>query len=250
MFTGEDALVPLAMVPEGCEIEGLERYLPSPTRIRQYVTVATVDSFIGYLDKFAHPTGAIFANEPKSQIVAVLDYHGMAGEAHASWCTHRLTLDLKKSREWHVWRGKHGLSLTQAQFADFLEDNNADIVHPEAASVLEAAMHLEATKTVKFRSALNLDNGATQFTYDEAVEGKGKGTIKVPSRFTIRIPIMAGQHPTDIEARLRYRISDEGGLTFTYKLANPDKLLEDQFEAICVNIAEETGIVPFMGTLD
>ena len=238
-------VTPIALVPEGYMQLDLERCLPEPARIRETVGVSDVKSFVLYWKDYHTATSKIFADESKSQIAAVLDYHGDI----ASWCTHRLVLTLNKSREWLVWRGKHGTGLTQEQFADFLEDNLADITAPDAASVLEAASHLEANKTVKFKSGINLDSGAVQFTYDEAVEGKGRGTLKVPNRFTVGIPIMAGQDPTAIEVRLRYRISADGVLSFIYKLDNPGRLLEQQFEAITEYIGRACDCEAYLGSI-
>ena len=155
-------------------------------------------------------------------------------------------------------------------FAEFLEDNFLNIVEPDGATVLQAAAHLEAKKTVSFKSGVRLDNGAVQLSYEENVDGKGKGnlvnlsqfTLGIPveenvdgkgkgnlvilSQFTLGIPVFENGDPVAVEARLRYRIKDDA-LTFTYLLNNPQKVLDAAFDAVLTKVQAETGIAPYLG---
>lgn len=235
---------PLVVVPAGYELQNLETYLPAPKQIRQTVNLNDVRSFIGYVNRFKD-NSAVFVDMEKLKAVAVLDYHE---PNYPAWGSHKATLTLKHSAEWQAWKNKDRQTFGQVQFAEFLEDNQIDIVEPDGATVLEAAMHLEAKKTVKFTSGTNLANGAAQLVYEEAIEGKGRGNIVIPTRFKLGIAIFEGGLPVQIDARLRYRIIDDK-LTFTYILERPADLLRTAFNIVVQQIADETGIIPLAGSL-
>lgn len=83
--------------------------------------------------------------------------------------------------------------MNQADFARFIEDNAPDIASPPAADMIEISRSLEAKKKVNFASAIRLDNGKTEFTYEEDIEGTAaKGRLQVPQVFTIGIPVPEG----------------------------------------------------------
>jgi uncharacterized protein YfdQ (DUF2303 family) len=239
--------VTATIIPEGYEIQSLERFQLRPSRRRAEAVLTTVDSFARYFKDFGTFNSQIFADPSTHAVKAVLDYHDTVPDK-PSWCSDKAVLHLSLSLQWRTWKSNHNKALSQVQFAEFLEDNSVDIVEPDGAAVLECAMNLEARKTVKFKSAVNLDNGAAQFTYDEAVEGKGKGLITVPTRFVLRLPIFEGGEPVDIQARLRYRIKDDA-LTFTYLMDRPERLLKDAFDAVLLQIEQATGVNPFIGSV-
>jgi uncharacterized protein YfdQ (DUF2303 family) len=239
--------VPVAIIPPGYTVEAHEELLTSPLRQRASASLSTVDSFILYVNKFGSANKQLFANTLKSQVDAILDYHAESNGA-ASWCTHCASLSLQLSQQWQTWKSRHGRAMSQVEFAEFLEDNCPDIVEPDGAAVLEAASSLEANKTVKFKSGVNLSNGTVQITYDEQVEGKGKGQIIVPARFILGIPVFEGNDPIPVNARLRFRIKDDV-ITFTYLLDKPERILKDAFDLVLKHIEEGTEIKPFLGSV-
>jgi len=242
-----DIFAPFSIVPTGCHVEPLERYMERPVRRRADAVFSTVESFTRYFKEFANANSQIFA-DPSGQIIrAILDYHNAIPD-RPSWCTDKASLRFSLSLQWQTWKANHNRALSQVHFAEFLEDNSVDIVEPDGAAVLECAMNLEAKKTVRFKSAVNLDNGAAQFTFEEAVEGKGKGLLTVPTRFTLAIPIFEGGEPVQIPARLRYRIKDDV-LTFTYLMDRPERLLKSAFDTVLEQIEEATSVKPFLGSV-
>jgi uncharacterized protein YfdQ (DUF2303 family) len=237
---------PFALLPAGFSTESLENFLDAPRRIRQAVTLADAESFNAYLNEFKTENTRIFADRRASTLTAVIDYHG--GEDSPSWCSHRAVLILEKSPEWNAWLGKNGQQLSQTAFAEFLEDNVGDIAEPDNATILEAARSLEAKKTVHFKSGVNLDNGAVQFTYAEDVNGTtSKAAIKVPTRFVLGLSPYAGGQPIKVAARLRYRITNDV-LTFTYLIERPHKILEFAFDAVLESVERAVQIMPLLGS--
>jgi hypothetical protein len=97
---------------------------------------------------------------------------------------------------------------------------------------------LRTKAAVGFKSGINLQNGAVQLTYDESVEGKGKGQLTIPSEFVVGLAPFVHGAPYRVNARLRYRISDDK-LTFAFALDRPHRVVESAFRLACVEIEEQ-----------
>ncbi len=245
-------LVPYAVIPNNCKVEDLSRLLfnehaERPERKQGTITVLDGVSFCEYYTLFSDENSRAFADETKSRILAVLDYH----EAHDSgprWGKHRLDLPLRHSPEWETWNGEDAKNQTQTAFAEFMEDNAPDIVSPDAATMREIAMDLSAKNDVNFASGVRLANGQVQLVYNETIVGTyGKGQMEIPERFTISIPVHVGAERVEMVVRLRYRING-GKLTFSYHLFRPDAVERAAFVAVRQSIEQALGIRIINGT--
>jgi uncharacterized protein YfdQ (DUF2303 family) len=247
IFPNEDVdSIPFLLVPDGFKVESVERFLPFPQRRRACVSMTSVESFTRYINEFkSDDAPRIFAAKSRNALTCIFDYHTPGGAN--GWNEHQAILGLSLSKEWQTWLTSSGRALSQVAFAEFLEDNFLNIVEPNGATVLQAAAHLEAKKTVSFKSGVRLDNGAVQLSYEENVDGKGKGNLVIPSTFTLGIPVFENGDPVAVEARLRYRIKDDV-LTFTYILNNPQKVLDTAFDAVLTQVQADTGIAPYLGS--
>jgi len=239
--------VPFAILPDAYAPKSLEDLLLTPTRIRAKVALTDEASFQTYVDQFKTENTRIFAKRTENSFTAVIDYHG--GEDEPSWCTHTAKLTLELSIEWRTWMSKNNQPMKQVDFAEFLEDNLADIAEPESATIMESATKLEAKKSVAFKSGINLDNGAVQFEFAEEINGTAtKGHLKVPTKFTLGLSPFVGGPLIKVPARLRYRISGEGLLTFTYIIERPHKVIEFAFDNVLDSVATGTQIRPLLGS--
>ena len=136
-----------------------------------------------------------------------------------------------------------GKTMKQADFAKFIEDNLPDIAEPNGSDLLIISRSLEAKKKVDFESAVRLDNGETQFTYNEEIKGTaGKGTLEIPEIFVLGIPVFHGGDAYKLEARLRYRIND-GQLLMWFDLLRPERLLEDAFNQVIARVKEQLPVM-------
>jgi hypothetical protein len=79
--------------------------------------------------------------------------------------------------------------MSQAQFAEHLEDMAHTIVEPSAADLLEVAKTFQAKRNVDFSQAVRLDSGDVELSYAETTTAKvgTKGHIEVPSVFTLAL---------------------------------------------------------------
>ena len=238
---------PFIVVPEGHTIESLEHTLAQPSRIVASITMRDAASFIGYVKRHADDGSSIYGQlgmQPK--FVAIIDDNE---PTDPQWRQHTVSYSCPLSREWATWTGTNNNKKprSQEEFAQFIEDNLLDIIEPASADILLISRTLEAKKAVNFASAVRLDNGEVQFTYNEEIRGTaGKGQMKVPETFVIAIPVFEGDALYKITARLRYRIKD-GDLTIWYDLEREHKTIEAAAKAVWSAIEEATGKTIYNG---
>jgi uncharacterized protein YfdQ (DUF2303 family) len=248
---------PFVVVPDGYGVKPLDHLERlNPDRIGAKVAFNDVESLIRYVERFK-PEGAlaIFASpDPQNPIVlVVLDYH--QGE-DPSFCTHKARLLFLTTKEWQEWVNASGRPMDQVAFARFVETHLPDIVEPPGAHLLEVVRTLEAKKKVNFRSEVRLDNGERQFVYEEDIKsaagsGTQKGTLQVPERFTLGLRIWKGSDARwQVEALLRFRISDEGRLQLWFDLERPDDVIEAAFKRTIADLKAKWPEQFFLGTVE
>lgn len=231
------------VLPKDYAVQVIEELRPKLERIQANVSLSDTRSFIAYVQKFREDGTLMFAEPQHGTLKAVIDYH----TSSPAWREHSAQLILSHTPEWKAWISKNNRDLTQREFAEFLEDRVLSIVEPDGALLVEVAKHLEAKRNVKFASGVSLENNAATFSYVEEIEGRGKGNVTVPTRFTLGLSPWRGTDPYQLKARLRYSVSEQG-LTFRFVLDDPEKVLEAAFKDILAHIHEETGFDALIGS--
>jgi uncharacterized protein YfdQ (DUF2303 family) len=206
----------LLLVPSedgSTKVIDLRDYNESPRRKVGSRTVRDVRSFLTYLKKHREDNTELWADEPNSKIVAVIDAHEKAG-LDAGHEGHRITLDLAQTPEWKTWMKSNGVKMTQAEFAEFIEANAADITVPDPATFLEIAQTLLGSVNADWQSAHRLANGQIDFGYKETVTARAgqQGELQIPADFTIAVRPYLGSHRYSLKAHFRYRIN-QGNVT-------------------------------------
>lgn len=227
-------------------------FADTPPSIEQVVTLRDVESFTNYWNLYSDADSRVFADRDGGKFTAVLDYHvSDDGRLHtARWGTHKAVLQLRHTEEWTAWLAKSGQKMTQAEFAEFIEDNAPDIFEPPSAIMLELATTLDATTSAQFEQATNLHNGQVQLSFREDVKGTFGGAEKktVPREFKIQVSVYEGQPLIVVVARIRYRITG-GKLTIWYDLLHTDRRKREAFELVTDQIAK-AGISVFNGAAE
>lgn len=216
-FNDEHGLV---VVPDGFSVKDIRDMMPPPGRPREAVELLTSQSFCDYVTRFGTAQNSVvFADEINGVFTAVLDYHGPLG--NRGTCDHKAQYRCPHSEEWKIWNQSSGKLIAQADFARFVENNLPDIIDPSAADMLQIALTLQIKKDASYASDLRLDNGQTQFRYEETIRGTTKaGDLTIPDTFTISVPVLVGAPRMNVAARLRYRIADQK-LVIGYELVRP-----------------------------
>ncbi|MCU1326622.1 MAG: hypothetical protein JWN34_1992 [Bryobacterales bacterium] len=249
------------VIPNDCSLKSLKDiqypHGVPPTRIVATMALADSASFIQYFKTFADYRSRVMANPENFTFTALLDYHnGNDTETEniepldPEFVSHRATFPMKQSEQWKIWFGNNDKSLSQTDFAEFLEDNRRDILKPSAAEMMEIARDLIGKSEVNFASSVRLQNGSNQIKYQEVVTaGVGPaGNIEIPDEFSIRIPVFYGEQPIEITAKLRFRISG-GKLTFTYRLYRPVETRDEAFNCAVAGIGSALQLPVWLGRL-
>lgn len=238
-------------------IKSLEELGDAPARPRAVVNLFEAGSFIDYVRRFmvaGHTRLFGVYNLSESSFSAIIDYHGdTQSKIPAGFGDHQVKLALVKTPEWSAWLEQNKKAMSQSQFAEFIEDNMADIVAPDPATLLDVAQLLQGKKTVQFKSGRNLRNGAIQFEYSESIETTGGAqrrddSMQVPAEFTLQLVPFGGDVGVEVKARLRYRIANNGELSFHYILDRPHKVIETAFIRTREKIEQETGLNVLIGS--
>lgn len=238
---------PYVVAPPGYQVHDMEHTLREPARASGTATLTDAASFIEYVGELKSAQTRIYGQANPPKFTAVFNDHAAAVPG---WKDHRAIYACPLSVEWREWTGKSGQAMPQDAFAKFIEDNAPDIVTPPAADMIEISRTLEAKKKVNFASGVRLDNGATEFTYEEDIQGTAsKGRLQVPQTFTIGISVMENGPRYAVTAKLRYRIGDKGSLSLWFDLDRPHKIVEDAAREVRDQIAEGTGLRVFNGVV-
>ncbi|MFJ2292142.1 DUF2303 family protein [Streptomyces sp. NPDC087894] len=219
-----------------------------PPRKTGTTTVRDVDSFLAYFDKHGDESTEVYADVEMRTITAVLDAH--AADA-PRWSRHRLELRLRPTSAWSAWIHADNKLMSQAAFAEFIEDNLVDLVEPDSATMLELAQSFEATTSAEFQSSQRLDSGQRRFSYVEDVQAKAghKGDIVIPATLTLALRPFEGCEPYKVVARFRYRLDrQKGELQLGFKIERPEDTLTSAFNDIRVLV--DNGIPEHIAVLN
>ncbi len=237
--------IPHAIVPEGYKTESLEKLLPAPLAISFAPGFVEPESFNRYINEHKSDNTRIYGAEDKGVVVGVVDH---VAKGAPSWQKHQPRLVLTETPEWKAWIGANRKVFSQVDFAEFLEERSAEITEPSAASMMDVALTLKAKNDVAFSAAVRLENGSVSLGYEENIRGvAGNGSIEIPTRFKITVPVFKGVAPFILECLLRWRFTKEHGVTFHFVVQKWEKAKEQAFKDVLMGIEQTTGIKPFVG---
>jgi uncharacterized protein YfdQ (DUF2303 family) len=216
-----------------------EHLLSQPRRTVGTVEAFTADGFKAAVSQRRENTAPVpvYLDEESFSLIAVLnDDLGMA----AGWRDNRVSLALRRTKEWREWQDVSGKWLDQDTLAEFIEQHQLDIVTPEPAVMLELAQHFHATTTSRFQQGQRLANGQRTFQYAEdtaATAGKG-GTLEIPEEFEIAVkPFVGGTTRYKLRVLFHYRVR-EAKLSLSVALVRPEDTLRKAFLDTCTEILE------------
>lgn len=242
--------VTYVMVPQGYQVHDLtaaiEKAQLAPTRKQGTAVLTAIDSFVQYVkDQDAATFGYLFASVEDRRITAVFNDNKAQS---AGWRDHKATFAAELTPEAKRWLEMDKKQMSQEAFAEFIEDNFADLAGDHAPLLLEVATTIAAKTGINFSSAKRLDNGQTQFVYNEVIDATAgtNGTTQIPQTFLLGVRLFKGDTTGyAIKARLKYRLNS-GALKFWYELDRVERALEEAFLGY-VEKAKETGYTVLLG---
>lgn len=236
-------------------IDLLDRNLARPRRKTGRVVVEDAASFVHYFKKHSDSSSEVFVDVEAGRVTAVLDAHeptpdeDLDRDESARWGEHQLVLLMHQTDAWRRWTDLDRQLVKQQQFAEFIDDNRADIRKPSAADMLELVQYFQAIQKVTFQSATVLANGDRRLTYVEETDaGAGaRQQIEVPSVLELGIAPFDDSEPYAVSARFRYRIQN-GSLYMGVLLDNADDVRRDAVKQVVTKLQEELGVIIMRGT--
>lgn len=247
-------------MPKGTELKevkvDLEHLLPAPRATKAHAKLAGPADFLAYVKRHATENTLVWCDfnpqNYKLKFTAVIDEHA---KSTPGWRRHTAELDPLMSAEWKLWKGEWDRkSMPQTPFAEFLQENGADIAsteasaaagYPTALQMLTMATNFVMNEERQFKSSVRLQSGGVRLTY---VADPDKGTtddMAMFEKFQIGIPVFHGAGAWAIDARLKYR-NNSGKLSFTYELVRPDRVHQAAAEALIDQVRTGLGDVPML----
>jgi len=226
----------------------VEEAQPIPSRKRGTVQLKDIASLLVYAkDQSASTTGYFYADPDTRTITAVFNDH--RDLVMAGWRDHKATYKAEFTPEFAKWLGKNGTQMTQTEFAEFIEDNFADITEPAAQHMLEMATTIQAKTDINFASAKRLQNGQAQLQYTETIDARAgaNGAMEIPKEFALGLRIFKNGGGYKLKARLKYRLHS-GNVKFWFELDRPERAIEDAFSGYVEVLTKESGYQVLLGS--
>lgn len=238
------------LAPEGYTLHDLTAARnaaePWAPRKKGEATLLDLASFVTYVkDQGQATTGYIYANPDSRKFTAVFnDFR----DTIAGWRDHKASYFAEFTPEFKRWMENSAKQKTQTEFAEFIEDNFADIVPPFAQQLLDVATTIQAKTDINFSSAKRLDNGQVQLGYTEIINAQAgaDGALTIPREFELGMRLFKNGAGYKLKARLKYRLAS-GSVKFWYELDRPERAIEDAFKGYVDTVRETSGYTILLG---
>lgn len=269
----------LLILPKGLQAHAvkpfLDEYRSHPERRQGTATLRNLESLIEHVNRFKDADSVLYALDDMAQpsLQAVLDYHKAGADGQPRFGKHRAIYRFPISDEWKAWQDKNATGMSQAEFAEFLEDRITDVIAPpdlvnapldaedpmaKLASLLggsfasptrlmELARGLSIRAQEQVRQATNLSTGEVSIQFTSEHQDEAGQPLKVPNLFLIAIPVFKNGPLYKVAVRLRYRLRT-GQITWFYELHRTDKVFEHAFTESCQKAQADTGLPLFFGS--
>lgn len=277
-----DGLFEIASVPTGRKLESLLKFederLDAPRRFKGTATVNDLGSFVALTNRGKADNSVLFAiknpERTACSLTAVLNYNeGQDGPepGEPRFGDHRIVYAFPLSDEWKAWHKSNGAKMSQADFAEFIEDRVADLIEPPDMAVdgpdvdstielarklggkfgspsrlVELSRGMKVNADVRVAGAVNLSSGEGQIQFEETHKDGQGAPLTVPQLFLVAIPVFDAGPLYRIAVRLRYRLS-QGSVVWFYELYRPEKSFDHAFAEACEYAEEKTELRLFQG---
>lgn len=249
-----------------------EKYAEAPRRRTGNTTLARLHSYIKFTNRYKNDDsivlveGMVSKNTIKATALTIFNADPAGGDqlkaGHGDFkCDYKFPV----SKELNAFVAKNGVTMTQGDFAMFLEDHISDMSSPslmveedrnlivrglggagaDPINMLELARGLEVRVTETVTNQQKLASGEMSFKFSAEHAGVDGKPLNIPVWFLITVPLFEGGAPIDIPVRLRYRVK-EGIVTWFYELYRMNEAFDRAFDDAVSFIGEETQLPVFI----
>lgn len=239
------------VLPDGYQSHDITKAIraaqDAPPRKYGSVSVKDVDSLMVFAtDQQLQASGYIYADPDTTTITAVFNDN----KHEPGWRDFRAVFKAEQTTEFQRWISNNGSNKakSQTEFAEFIEDNIADINGDAAQVLLQVATTIQATSSINFSSAKRLHDGRTQLAYTEEIDAKAGqgGALEIPKTFPLGLRVFKNGAGYMLTARLKYRLGG-GAVKFWYELDRPERVIESAFADYVQTVREKSGYTVLIG---
>lgn len=242
----------------------LDQFRTRPERRKGSARVNTIASLIDLTNRHKDDGSVVFADIDAAapSVFSVFDYHQK--DLTPRYGTHRAVYAFPLSDEWKAWLAKDAASMTQGDWAAFIEDHIADLSAPldaerseferlfqtkiaTPADLVTLSRGLQISVESKVRDFRTLQSGEVEISYEEVHKDGSGQKLVVPGLFVLNIPLFVDAERTRILARLRYRKAN-GSIVWFYQLYRAKQELRAAMRLEAERVASETSLPLFEGT--
>jgi uncharacterized protein YfdQ (DUF2303 family) len=235
-------------------MEFLEENRRAPRERTNHPTFREQSSFEDYVNRFKGADSVLFADDTKSRVVAVFDYHPAGADQFAAgWGRHQAEYTCPYDPSWVAWAAADGKAMPQEELASFLDERSVDLVASDSGAGGELAaptdvimlcrkLHVVTKGTI----TRNVNETTGEYELVNKLEHVEQST-RIPKGFVIGVPVYVGGERYRVEVRLRFRVV-EGRPLFTLAIQQKAETLRDAFKAVHETAGNETGLPVYVGT--
>lgn len=239
---------PYLVIAHNDVIRDVEHLLPSPSRKIGNPQFIRSASFNGYVNEQKTLNSRLYVTA-LTTLVAVLDHHTEDPQG-PQWGQHRATLTLKESPEYVLWKKSDKVGMSQRAFAQFIEDNSAEVQSPTGAELLDLVRHIKASQSYDCTGDIEEKpgNAGGTFVLSTKTKAGAKSELELPGEFGLGLSVYEGGFVAPIVARLRFEVKGEGKLTLWYELQKIQRFEQSALETIVSDIEKQTSLKAWYGT--
>ncbi len=204
-----------AVAHEDCRVVDLSRYADVPYRKGGLVRMETLKALVDYVQFRGEYGVVVMVSRNFARAIFNAD----------TWGDDNADFDLEYTQEMRSWADKNECWLSQEDFCDFLEDQQAVIKEPCGVELLDLVANFRQKTSVDFSRSYRGSDGTTCVSYQEKNTGATRD-LSLPSEFTLHLPVLQGAEKMttyEVKVRLRVRIDkDTHNLKLKYSLVRLD----------------------------
>ncbi|APZ53711.1 DUF2303 family protein [Salipiger abyssi] len=260
-----------------------------PERRKGTAYLSTLDSLIGWTNRFKGDSSALFADPNTPSLTCIANYHGAgavawddtSGEKGAAFCDHRGRYDFPLSEEWQIWEAVSGKGMDKEELGEFIESNILHFLEPtpylihaksdgnpapweersrdlaekiggrfgQPHELMNMSREFTVHETSNLKVTKNRDNGASMIHFVNEHNDEEGRPLQIPNLFLIAIPVFDGGDLYRMTVRFFYRKSGST-VKFFVTLYNPDEAKREAIEEAVAKAENDTALPVFYGTAE
>lgn len=245
-----------AIIGAGAQVVDLEKFQPSPIRIKVERKFDDLRGLVGYINDFKKPETVIFAGRERVEVV--FDYHQPDSP---QWGDHKISFAYQRSARWKIWEQNNNKWMTQKDFADFLDSGLNEVVESQHGGVLSVVKDFRATIKAEAEAEI-ASGGGTNFVYRQEIKGGSRKTdVLVPDYIGVEVAPFEGfgslnslisdtkkQVPIyAFRGKICWRLDDENKPQFKVQLLHFENAVEQTLESLRTALESLTGCKVYIG---